>query len=141
MTNEKFEYLKIARCIPAGTRNIDLMRKDIHGTVKAVLGLLLEEENYLRNAHFSESIGGYQWHIYCREWVVVECIYTKSGADVIERPYDSTITGGQIKVEHVQRIYEMLGLFIESMYLLFPVLAGRMKPLIEAAGINRDLLN
>jgi len=147
------EYSRLARQIPVGMQNIDRMRKEIHDTIQAVLGLVepyhIAHINHGKLAitpmlvasdistidEWSEVVGGYLWRI-----------QTSRNGELVVSCWEEISTGRQlvyskeiakvIRLQHVNGVYATMGSFIASMHKIFPKLIEDLKPLVDAASVN-----
>jgi hypothetical protein len=133
MEDKDRKYLRIARRIPTGTRNLDRMREDISLTVTSVLGLISLKPMVLVD-HYGEPVGNYQWRIYSVNCILhVNCIHTDSKEIVFSGMTRS------IQMPHVMRVYETMGNFIATVHEIFPYILEKLNPVVEAGAVNHEL--
>ncbi len=137
----ELEFTKIARAIPTGMRNIDRMREDIHCTVSSVLGLIqMSPDRHLD--YVSKATGnGYWWHIQNDHGRLdVACVRRRTDLPLVKAAYNGFI-GKAVQMGDVLYVYQALGLFMSSMYELFPELEERLRPIVSASTVNYELFH
>ncbi|HAU07554.1 MAG: hypothetical protein UW46_C0007G0018 [Candidatus Yanofskybacteria bacterium GW2011_GWF1_44_227] len=131
------EAKEVVRRIIAGSRTIDAMRDEIDLVVKTVLGLTGSTELINAAVQYHDKIffsdGNASWHLFFKKgWpsqIVVEFILGKTRVIYSSYEYD----GLTIPMAYVERVYEMLTLFVAEMVKMFPHLEERLSPLLKAA--------